>query len=181
MPMEVARVQSVASITNCMDTIPSEYIRSKNEQPAATTLHGVVLQVPVIDISDIDANEEKIVKAITEASKEWGIFQVINHGIPDEVIGNLQKVGKEFFEQVPQEEKEWIAKNPGSQSIEGYEYIRSKSKRSAATTLDGVVLQKVGKEFFEEVPQEEKELIAKNPGSQSIEGYGTSLQKEVEG
>ncbi|PHT71844.1 Flavonol synthase/flavanone 3-hydroxylase [Capsicum annuum] len=120
MPMEVARVQSVASITNCMDTIPSEYIRSKNEQPAATTLHGVVLQVPVIDISDIDANEEKIVKAIAKASKEWGIFQVINHGIPDEVIGNLQKVGKEFFEQVPQEEKELIAKNPGSQSIEGY-------------------------------------------------------------
>ncbi|PHT38425.1 Flavonol synthase/flavanone 3-hydroxylase [Capsicum baccatum] len=120
MPMEVARVQSVASITNCMDTIPSEYIRSKNEQPAATTLHGVVLQVPVIDISDIDANEEKIVKEIAKASKEWGIFQVINHGIPDEVIANLQKVGKEFFEEVPQEEKELIAKNPGSQSIEGY-------------------------------------------------------------
>ncbi|PHT71843.1 hypothetical protein T459_22628 [Capsicum annuum] len=61
------------------------------------------------------------------------------------------------------------------------EYIRSKSKRPAATTLDGVVLQKVGKEFFEEVPQEEKELIAKNSGSQSIERYGNSLQKEVEG
>ncbi|MCE5167409.1 LRR receptor-like serine/threonine-protein kinase fls2 [Datura stramonium] len=102
-----------------MDTIPSEYIRSENEQPAATTLHGVVLQVPVIDISE-DANEEKIVELVAEASKEWGIFQVINHGIPDEVIGNLQKVGKEFFEEVPQEEKELIAKNPGSQSIEGY-------------------------------------------------------------
>ncbi|MCD9560267.1 LRR receptor-like serine/threonine-protein kinase fls2 [Datura stramonium] len=101
-----------------MDTIPSEYIRSENEQPAATTLHGVVLQVPVIDISE-DANEEKIVELVAEASKEWGIFQVINHGIPDEVIGNLQKVGKEFFEEVPQEEKELIMKNPGSQSIEG--------------------------------------------------------------
>lgn len=113
--MEVARVQAIASITKCMDTIPSEYIRSENEQPASTTLHGVVLQVPVIDIDDTN-----VVKLISDASKEWGIFQVINHGIPDEVIANLQKVGKEFFEVVPQEEKEVIAKTPGSQNIEGY-------------------------------------------------------------
>nr|AFJ44313.1 flavonol synthase [Lonicera japonica] len=113
--MEVARVQAIASITKCMDTIPSEYIRSENEQPASTTLHGVLLQVPVIDIDD-----KNVVKLISDASKEWGIFQVINHGIPDEVIANLQKVGKEFFEVVPQEEKEVIAKTPGSQNIEGY-------------------------------------------------------------
>ncbi|KAF3637917.1 Flavonol synthase/flavanone 3-hydroxylase [Capsicum annuum] len=118
--MEVARVQAIASITKGMDTIPSEYIHSESERPAATTLHGVVLQVPVIDLSDVDANEGKIVKEIAKASKEWGIFQVINHGIPNEVIANLQKVGKEFFEELPQEEKEFIAKNPRSQSIEGY-------------------------------------------------------------
>ncbi|OIT40214.1 PREDICTED: flavonol synthase/flavanone 3-hydroxylase [Nicotiana attenuata] len=113
--MEVARVQAIASISKCMDTIPSEYIRSEKEQPASTTLHGVVLQVPVIDIDD-----KNVVKLMSDASKEWGIFQVTNHGIPDEVISNLQKVGKEFFEIVPQEEKEMIAKNPGSQNIEGY-------------------------------------------------------------
>ncbi|KAH0745839.1 hypothetical protein KY285_007496 [Solanum tuberosum] len=118
--MEVARVQAISSITKCMDTIPSEYIRSENEQPAATTLQGVVLEVPVIDISNVDDDEEKLVKEIVEASKEWGIFQVINHGIPDEVIENLQKVGKEFFEEVPQEEKELIAKKAGAQSLEGY-------------------------------------------------------------
>lgn len=39
-------------------------------------------------------------------------------------------------------------------------------------------LQRVGKEFFE-LPQQEKEVYAKLPGS--IEGYGTALQKEVEG
>ncbi|KAM3238641.1 hypothetical protein P3L10_013674 [Capsicum annuum] len=74
MPMEVVRVQAVMLITNCMDTIPSEYIRSKNEQPSITTIRGVVLQVPAIDISDIDANVDKIVKEIVKASKECGIF-----------------------------------------------------------------------------------------------------------
>nr|BAK09226.1 flavonol synthase [Gentiana triflora] len=123
--MEEKRVQEISS--NVLDTIPAEYIRSEKEQPAITTIHGVVLEVPVIDLSDSD--EEKIVGLISQASKEWGIFQVVNHGIPNEAIAKLQEVGKEFFE----------------------------------------------------LPQEEKELIAKPEGSQSIEGYGTRLQKEIEG
>ncbi|KAL5704262.1 flavonol synthase [Ranunculus cassubicifolius] len=40
--------------------------------------------------------------------------------------------------------------------------------------------QSVGKAFFE-LPQEEKELYAKPPDAQSVEGYGTKLQKEVQG
>lgn len=41
-------------------------------------------------------------------------------------------------------------------------------------------LQKVGKEFFE-LPQEEKEAYAIKPGWKSLEGYGTKLQKDLEG
>ncbi|XP_059630785.1 flavonol synthase/flavanone 3-hydroxylase-like [Cornus florida] len=41
-------------------------------------------------------------------------------------------------------------------------------------------LQEVGKQFFE-LPQEEKEVYSKSPGAKSVEGYGTKLQKEVEG
>nr|Q9M547.1 RecName: Full=Flavonol synthase/flavanone 3-hydroxylase; Short=FLS [Eustoma grandiflorum]AAF64168.1 flavonol synthase [Eustoma grandiflorum] len=115
--MEVQRVQEIASLSKVIDTIPAEYIRSENEQPVISTVHGVVLEVPVIDLSDSD--EKKIVGLVSEASKEWGIFQVVNHGIPNEVIRKLQEVGKHFFE-LPQEEKELIAKPEGSQSIEGY-------------------------------------------------------------
>nr|GMD80891.1 flavonol synthase/flavanone 3-hydroxylase [Ipomoea batatas]GMD81901.1 flavonol synthase/flavanone 3-hydroxylase [Ipomoea batatas] len=117
--MEVERVQAVANSLSKMtaDTIPAEYIRSETEQPAATTLRGVVLEVPVIDMGDPE--EEKIVKMIAESSREWGIFQVVNHGVPNEVIQELQRVGKEFFE-LPQAEKEAVAKDPGGGSIEGY-------------------------------------------------------------
>ncbi|KAI5668738.1 hypothetical protein M9H77_18591 [Catharanthus roseus] len=129
--MGVERVQAIASLSKHNDTIPSEYIRSENEQPATTTLHGVVLEVPVIDLMNVSSDDEEnhLVGLISEASREWGIFQIVNHGIPMEVINKLQQVGKEFFE----------------------------------------------------LPEEEKEKIAKIPGSKSIEGYGTSLQKEVEG
>ncbi|KAG5110978.1 hypothetical protein JHK82_040201 [Glycine max] len=74
-------------------------------------------------------------------------------------------------------------------------FVRGETEQPGITTVQGVnlevpiidfsdpdegKLQNVGKEFFE-LPQEEKELIAKPAGSDSIEGYGTKLQKEVNG
>ncbi len=115
--MEVERVQAIASLSLITDTIPAEFIRPEKEQPAITTFRGPVPEIPTIDLSDPD--QEKVARSIAEASKEWGIFQVVNHGLPTDVITKLQAVGKEFFE-LPQEEKELYAKLPGSQGIEGY-------------------------------------------------------------
>nr|URQ29617.1 flavonol synthase/flavanone 3-hydroxylase-like protein [Sinningia speciosa] len=116
--MEIERVQSIASLTKLhTDAIPSEFIQPEKEQPAVTTFRGVVLDVPVIDIGD-EFNEEKMVGLIGDASKEWGIFQVVNHGIPNEVVSKLKEVGRGFFE-LPKEEKEMISKTVES-GIEGY-------------------------------------------------------------
>lgn len=114
--MEVLRVQTIAH--QAKDTsIPSIFVRAETEQPGTTTVHGVKLEVPIIDFSNPD--EEILQSKITEASKEWGMFQIVNHEIPNDVINKLQSVGREFFE-LPQEEKEVIAKPVGSNSIEGY-------------------------------------------------------------
>ncbi|KAJ6709404.1 2-OXOGLUTARATE (2OG) AND FE(II)-DEPENDENT OXYGENASE SUPERFAMILY PROTEIN-RELATED [Salix koriyanagi] len=113
--MESERVQNIASTFE--DTIPEAFVRSEHEQPAITTVHGIDLDVPVIDVSDPD--EEKINRLIADASREWGMFQIVNHGIPSEVISKFQGVGRAFFE-LPQEEKELYAKPPGGKSIEGY-------------------------------------------------------------
>uniref|UniRef100_A0A0K8WMR2 Flavonol synthase 3 n=1 Tax=Acacia koa TaxID=468172 RepID=A0A0K8WMR2_ACAKO len=111
--MEVIRVQDVASVSK--DEIPTEFIRSETEQPGITTVRGVHLEVPTIDFSN--PNEEELVSQMVEASQNWGMFQIVNHGIPHEDIANLQAVGQAFF-QLPQHEKELIAKVPGS--VEGY-------------------------------------------------------------
>ncbi|OVA03756.1 Oxoglutarate/iron-dependent dioxygenase [Macleaya cordata] len=117
--MEVERVQAIASSlsTTEIDSIPSEFIRSEKEQPALTTFNGPIPEIPTIDLSDPD--QDNLVRMIANASQEWGFFQVVNHGIPIEVIKKLQSVGKEFFE-LPLEEKEAYAKPPDSQSLEGY-------------------------------------------------------------
>jgi flavonol synthase len=113
--MEVDRVQHIASMSKVANQIPEEFIRSIDEQPGVTTFHGPEPEIPVIDLAN--TNHDQIIHEIVKASQQWGIFQVINHAIPPEVIRELQRVGKEFFE-MPQEEKEKVAMVPGQ--LEGY-------------------------------------------------------------
>nr|BBA27024.1 flavonol synthase [Cyclamen purpurascens] len=110
-------VQVLASHAKCHDTIPPEFIRPERERPAITTVRSKALEVPVIDLDHSD--ETDLVRLVAEAGKEWGMFQVVNHGIPNEVISALQKAGKDFFA-LPQEEKELCAKTGEGGSIEGY-------------------------------------------------------------
>ena len=112
---EEIRVHDIALTSG--ETIPAAFIRPENEQPGITTVHGEILEVPTIDFSN--DNEEKLVGEVAKAARDWGMFQVVNHGIPDEVVSSLQGVGKEFFE-LPRAEKEAYAKEPGSKSLEGY-------------------------------------------------------------
>ncbi|KAI4337783.1 hypothetical protein L6164_016158 [Bauhinia variegata] len=111
--MGVQRVQNVASLSK--DEIPAEFVRAEKDQPGLTTVRGVNLEVPIIDFSNPD--DEKVMQQIVAASCQWGMYQIVNHGIPSEVIAKLQDVGKTFFE-LPQEEKELVAKIPGS--MQGY-------------------------------------------------------------
>ncbi|KAF8411805.1 hypothetical protein HHK36_004364 [Tetracentron sinense] len=131
--MGVERVQAIASLSMSMDTIPSEFIRSEKEQPARTTYNGPVPEIPAIDLSDPD--QEKLVHSIAEASMEWGIFQVVNHGIPIDVVSELQRVGREFFE-LSEEEKEAYAKPPGAQTVEGYGTMLQKEVEGKKAWVD---------------------------------------------
>ncbi|KFK40587.1 hypothetical protein AALP_AA2G015200 [Arabis alpina] len=81
--------------------------------------------IPVVDLSNPD--QELVARAVVKASEDWGFFQVVNHGIPTELMLRLQNVGKLFFE-LPDAEKKAVAKPPISElnlkdrpdSLEGY-------------------------------------------------------------
>ena len=51
--------------------------------------------IPLIDLSshDIDA----IIDEIGHACREWGFFQIINHGVPLERLQRLEEAVKKFF------------------------------------------------------------------------------------
>ncbi|XP_020573284.1 flavonol synthase/flavanone 3-hydroxylase [Phalaenopsis equestris] len=113
MELETQRVQSIASLH--LDVIPPEFIRSEEEQPGLTTFRGPVPEIPVVDMGGGD--EEKTAEEVAVAAEEWGIFQVVNHGVPVATVAALQRAGREFFE-LPQEEKEKYAMKEGR--MEGY-------------------------------------------------------------
>lgn len=50
--------------------------------------------LPVVDLS---GKRNKVRKLMVKACEEFGFFKVINHGVPKEIIHNVEKKSKEFF------------------------------------------------------------------------------------
>ncbi|KAM3392773.1 hypothetical protein ACQJBY_013753 [Aegilops geniculata] len=76
-------------------------------------------EVPVIDLGNLLSPEfvEAEVAKLRFACAEWGFFQVVNHGIPDEVITCIKHDIQKFF-QLPLEVKNAYAQRPGD--LQGY-------------------------------------------------------------
>ncbi|KAM0829322.1 hypothetical protein ACQ4PT_066941 [Festuca glaucescens] len=109
-------VQSPQALASSPGALPPELTRSEHEQPGATTFRGAAPpEIPVIDMSSSNAG-----CSMAEAAREYGIFQVVNHGVPASAVCELQRVGREFFA-LPQEEKQRrYAMDPASGKTEGY-------------------------------------------------------------
>lgn len=63
--------------------------------------------VPVIDIDEL--KDAKTLSQLDDACRDWGFFQVINHGIPEEVIDRIFQETHAFFA-LPLEEKREISR-----------------------------------------------------------------------
>lgn len=59
-------------------------------------------RIPVIDVSPLedrasDTEIEDVVGRISAACRDWGFFQVVNHGVPAELIARLWSEARSFF------------------------------------------------------------------------------------
>lgn len=95
--------------------LPPGLVPSEHAQPGVATSRGTTSpEIPVIDMILPNAGSR-----MADAAREWGIFQVVNHGVPASAISELQRVGREFFA-LPQAEKQRYAMDPTSGKTEGY-------------------------------------------------------------
>ncbi|CAA7389728.1 unnamed protein product [Spirodela intermedia] len=96
--------------------VPDRYRRGCLEKPTAEAL-ATSLDVPVIDLSLLSSGHEGERRYLDSACKDWGFFQIVNHGISEEVIRQMRAAASGFFD-LPIEEKRRYAM--AANDIHGY-------------------------------------------------------------
>ncbi|GMN43401.1 hypothetical protein TIFTF001_012606 [Ficus carica] len=127
--LPVPFVQELAKETS--NTVTERYIRLDQDPPF--TSHNTCLpQVPVIDMNNLLSSQNFVMESELEklhfASKEWGFFQLINHGVNSCVVENV-KAGIEKFFNLPMEEKKKFFQQPGDMEGFGHAFVVSEEQK----------------------------------------------------
>ncbi|XP_058223168.1 protein DMR6-LIKE OXYGENASE 2-like [Rhododendron vialii] len=87
--------------------VPSNYIRPISDRPNLTEVEkseGSNL-IPVIDLQGLHGPDHShVIAKIGLACQHHGFFQVKNHGVPEMMIENVQRIAREFF-RLPESER----------------------------------------------------------------------------
>ncbi|XP_010937852.1 jasmonate-induced oxygenase 2 isoform X1 [Elaeis guineensis] len=116
-PEPVVRVQSLSD--SGATRIPERYVKPAADRPSSAPCAD--LRIPVIDLatlaSDGPVDCAAVVQAVSGACRDWGFFQVVNHGVDPSLIRRIREVWGSFFH-LPMEAKQVYANSP--KTYEGY-------------------------------------------------------------
>ncbi|KAG6732622.1 hypothetical protein I3842_01G186700 [Carya illinoinensis] len=93
---------------------PKIFIRPADKLAEELSSHGGSVQLPVISLDGIqgDARRKEIIaNEVKEASEKWGFFQVVNHGIPSSLLGNMIEGIRKFNDQDLELKKEFYSRD----------------------------------------------------------------------
>ncbi|PQQ02309.1 hypothetical protein Pyn_24375 [Prunus yedoensis var. nudiflora] len=88
------------------------------------------MAIPVIDFSKLDGEERaQTLAQLANGCEEWGFFQLVNHGISDELLERVKKVSSECFKLEREEEfkKSALVKSLNGQKLENVDWWRMSS------------------------------------------------------
>uniref|UniRef100_A0A6N2NIR8 Fe2OG dioxygenase domain-containing protein n=1 Tax=Salix viminalis TaxID=40686 RepID=A0A6N2NIR8_SALVM len=118
-PEPIVRVQSLSDGGGPL--IPERYVKPVLERPSVSFSAANDVNIPIIDLAglygDDHALRATILDQISIACREWGFFQVINHGVSPRLMDHAREVWREFFLS-PMEVKQAYANTP--KTYEGY-------------------------------------------------------------
>ncbi|XXG85249.1 hypothetical protein AAC387_Pa11g0360 [Persea americana] len=85
--------------------VDTEFIQALEHRPKPSITEAV--GIPLIDLSPLNSDDPEaisgLVAEIGAACREWGFFQVINHGVPPNSKRELNPPPKKFFALSPEE------------------------------------------------------------------------------
>ncbi|CAI9262980.1 unnamed protein product [Lactuca saligna] len=175
----VPSVQELAkqSITK----IPPRYVRQDNQKPLFKSSDDTsTLSVPVIDLHTLFSTDpgsstySSELNKLHTAAKEWGFFQVINHGISESLLEDFKREVLSFFK-LPMEEKQKLWQKEDSHEGFGQLFVVSEEQKLDWCDLFYVItlphnLRK--SQLFQNLPP----VLRKK-----LEAYSTEIKKLAKG
>ncbi|KAM6555144.1 hypothetical protein CsatB_015906 [Cannabis sativa] len=117
-------VQELAKDPN-MVTIPSKYIQ--NDQTNILNSHVFSShEIPVINFQNLLCDSE--LTNLHLACKDWGFFQLVNHGVSNSVVEKMKEEVEKLFK-MPIEEKEKLWQRPGEVEGFGHTFVFSEEQK----------------------------------------------------
>jgi len=87
----------ISNGTNNLE-VQDRYILPPHERPHKSEI-SYSESLPVVDLKDLDGpNRTAVVHQIRQACEDDGFFQILNHGVAENVMKSMMGIAKEFFE-----------------------------------------------------------------------------------
>ncbi|RDX97689.1 Gibberellin 3-beta-dioxygenase 1, partial [Mucuna pruriens] len=102
---------------NSLQELPDSYAWTRPDDETETETETE--RVPIIDFNDPNA-----ASLIGHACKTWGVFQVVNHGVPMSLFADIQRATRALFS-LPLHQKQKAARSPDG--VSGYGRARISS------------------------------------------------------
>ena len=123
-----------------MGEVDPAFIQEPEHKPRISYIEGE--GIPVIDLSPLHSsnkvsNFEGPVKEIGNACKDWGFFQVINHGVSLEKCQKIEKTSRRFFAQSLEEKRK--VKRTEKQVLGYYDSEHTKNVRDLKEVFDFII------------------------------------------
>ncbi|KAH9749255.1 protein SRG1 [Citrus sinensis] len=129
-------VPSVQELTNeTIINVPPRYVRT-DQDPPSVTADTWLPSVPLIDlqklVDDVRADE---LERLHSSCREWGFFQVINHGVSSSLLEKLKFEIENFFK-LPYEEKKKLWQVADNHEGFGQLFVVSEEQKLDWETLE---------------------------------------------
>lgn len=86
-------------------TLQQSFVRDEDERPKVA-YNQFSNEIPIISLSGIDEVEGRraeICNKIVEACEDWGVFQIVDHGVDAKLISEMTRLARDFFALPPEE------------------------------------------------------------------------------
>ncbi|KAF7115077.1 hypothetical protein RHSIM_RhsimUnG0066200 [Rhododendron simsii] len=86
-------------------TLQTKFVRDEDERPkvAYNEFSSVIPVISLAGIDEVEGRRSEICRKIVEACEDWGIFQVVDHGVDAGLISEMTGLAREFFALPPEE------------------------------------------------------------------------------